>query len=50
MHDCGHNSFFKKKIYNILCGYITASHGLISYKFWKKEHDYHHKYSNDTDY
>ena len=48
-HDCGHNSFFKSKIANDICGFITGVLVFTPYQYWRHEHAVHHSQAGDLD-
>jgi len=41
-HDCGHDSFFKSKFLNNLCGHITGTMAFTPFVHWRWEHNTHH--------
>lgn len=48
-HDCGHQSFFKKKKYNQWVGFITGTLAFTPFKHWTWEHNVHHATVGDID-
>ena len=48
-HDCGHQSFFRKKSSNAFVGNIFGFMNLIPYEMWKYIHDSHHNHVGNLD-
>lgn len=48
-HDCGHQSFFKSRRANDICGYLTGILTFTPYRFWHWEHRIHHSTTGDLD-
>ena len=48
-HDCGHQSFFKKKKLNQIFGFITGTFAFTTFKHWTWEHNVHHATVGDID-
>ncbi|MCB1244500.1 MAG: fatty acid desaturase [Akkermansiaceae bacterium] len=48
-HDCGHGSFFKSRLANDICGFITGVLSLTPYYHWRWEHAIHHATTGDLD-
>ncbi|MCC6880932.1 MAG: fatty acid desaturase [Verrucomicrobiales bacterium] len=48
-HDCGHGSFFKSRLANDICGFITGVLSLTPYYHWRWEHSIHHATTGDLD-
>lgn len=48
-HDCGHGSFFKSRLANDLCGFVTGMITFTPYYHWRWEHSLHHATSGDLD-
>jgi acyl-lipid omega-6 desaturase (Delta-12 desaturase) len=49
-HDCGHQSFFKKRKWNDLVGFVCGVVTLTPYEHWRTSHAVHHATSGDLDY
>ncbi|NND32804.1 MAG: fatty acid desaturase [Saprospiraceae bacterium] len=41
-HDCGHQSFFKKRKLNNVTGLICSFFSSIPYEYWSRSHSFHH--------
>ena len=50
MHDNGHESLFKSKLANDVCGNFMAGITGAGFYNWKEKHNYHHKITNDLRY
>ncbi len=48
-HDCIHDSFFTKSIYNRVLGTLLGGFVLTAFGDWRKSHLYHHKNANDQE-
>jgi len=48
-HDCGHQSFYRKKFWNMVVGNIMAFPIMIPYSMWKYIHDSHHNNVGNLD-
>lgn len=48
-HDCGHGSFFKKKITNDWVGRVISVVTLTPYDYWRRTHAIHHATSGNLD-
>lgn len=48
-HDCGHQSFYRKKHWNALAGHLTGFPIMIPYTMWKYIHDSHHNHVGNLD-
>ena len=48
-HDCGHGSFFSKRIANDTMGRIMSVLTLAPYELWRREHAQHHATSGNLD-
>jgi len=48
-HDCTHNSFFRSRKANEVCGFITGVLCFTPYNHWKWEHTIHHAHAGDLD-
>ena len=48
-HDCGHGSFFRRKLANDWTGRILSIITLTPYDFWKSAHAAHHASSGNLD-
>jgi len=48
-HDCGHGSFFKSRVANDICGFVTGILTVTPYYHWRWEHAIHHSSSGDLD-
>lgn len=46
-HDCGHNSFFTKKKYNLIIGRVSGMFISLPFELWKHGHDNHHIATNN---
>lgn len=49
-HDCGHQSFFKKRKLNNFIGYICSVFSFLPYKYWAKTHTFHHGHTGMLEY
>lgn len=49
-HDCGHQSFLRKRLANNIVGTICSVCTLIPYKYWAKNHDFHHAHNGKLEY
>lgn len=48
-HDCGHQSFYRKKSTNAIIGNIMAFPIMIPYSMWKYIHNSHHNHVGNLD-
>lgn len=48
-HDCGHQSFTASKKANNIIGAISSLLTFIPYKYWAKNHNYHHGHNGILD-
>jgi omega-6 fatty acid desaturase (delta-12 desaturase) len=48
-HDCGHGSFFKSKLLNMIVGIITGLIVFTPYNKWHHEHKIHHQTVGNLD-
>lgn len=48
-HDCGHSSFTKSKTANEIIGTICSICTLIPYRYWAKNHSYHHAHNGQLE-
>ncbi|MCB0512571.1 MAG: fatty acid desaturase [Bacteroidetes bacterium] len=48
-HDCGHSSFLKSKKANTIIGTICSICTLIPYKYWAKNHGFHHAHNGQLE-
>jgi len=48
-HDCGHGSFFRKKIANLWVGRVIGVLTLTPYEFWRRSHAQHHARTGNLD-
>ncbi|MEN2986978.1 fatty acid desaturase [Tistrella sp. BH-R2-4] len=48
-HDCGHQSFFRNRIANDICGIACSLLTLTPYLSWRRQHAGHHGIWNDLD-
>ncbi|MEM7105942.1 MAG: fatty acid desaturase [Bacteroidota bacterium] len=48
-HDCGHQSFFKSRKLNNLVGFICSMFSFVPYKYWAREHNFHHAHNGQLD-
>jgi omega-6 fatty acid desaturase (delta-12 desaturase) len=44
-HDCGHKSFTSSQKWNDIIGTICSFCTIIPYKYWAKNHDFHHAHN-----
>lgn len=49
-HDCGHSSFTRSKTANDIIGTICSICTLIPYKYWAKNHSFHHAHNGQIEY
>jgi len=49
-HDCGHGSFFRKRVTNDWVGRILGVFTLTPYDVWKRSHAVHHATSGNLDH
>jgi acyl-lipid omega-6 desaturase (Delta-12 desaturase) len=48
-HDCGHRSFFRDQRLNRVVGYVCSFFSTIPFKYWAKEHDFHHAHNGQLE-
>jgi omega-6 fatty acid desaturase (delta-12 desaturase) len=48
-HDCGHSSFTKSKTANEIIGTVCSVCTLIPYKYWAKNHNFHHAHNGQLE-
>jgi acyl-lipid omega-6 desaturase (Delta-12 desaturase) len=48
-HDCGHGSFFRRRLVNDWVGRIVGVFTLTPYDFWRRTHGIHHAASGNLD-
>jgi omega-6 fatty acid desaturase (delta-12 desaturase) len=48
-HDLAHQNFFPNQTANTVVGTLLGSTLLMSYTAWQRDHNYHHKHSNNLD-
>ena len=48
-HDCGHQSFFKSRRLNNFVGFICSMFSFVPYKYWAREHNFHHAHNSQLD-
>ncbi|MCB0638621.1 MAG: fatty acid desaturase [Lewinella sp.] len=48
-HDCGHRSFFKSQQWNKIVGTTCSFFTTIPFKYWAREHDFHHAHSGQLE-
>ncbi len=48
-HDCGHGSFFRRRIANTLVGRVIGVVTLTPYDFWRRSHAHHHAGTGNLD-
>ncbi|MEN0049056.1 MAG: fatty acid desaturase [Bacteroidota bacterium] len=49
-HDCGHQSFFKKKSWNNAVGFVCSFFSSIPYNYWSRVHSFHHGHVGQLDF
>jgi acyl-lipid omega-6 desaturase (Delta-12 desaturase) len=49
-HDCGHGSFFRRRVVNDWVGRVIGVVTLTPYDFWRRTHAIHHANSGNLDY
>jgi acyl-lipid omega-6 desaturase (Delta-12 desaturase) len=49
-HDCGHSSFTKSKTANNIIGTICSICTLIPYRYWARNHNFHHAHNGQLEY
>src|SRR5690349_6786427 len=49
-HDCGHGSFFRRRVVNDWVGRVIGVLTLTPYDFWRRTHAIHHANSGNLDY
>jgi omega-6 fatty acid desaturase (delta-12 desaturase) len=49
-HDCGHSSFTRSRKANDIIGTICSICTLIPYKYWAKNHSFHHAHNGQLEY
>ncbi len=48
-HDCGHQSFLKRRNVNNAIGLFCSFFSAIPYKYWSRSHDYHHGHNGQLE-
>lgn len=48
-HDCGHSSFTKYKTLNEIVGTVCSVCTLIPYRYWAKNHNFHHAHNGQLE-
>jgi len=48
-HDCGHSSFTKYKTMNEIIGTVSSIFTLIPYRYWAKNHSFHHAHNGQLE-
>ncbi|MBK6275814.1 MAG: fatty acid desaturase [Saprospirales bacterium] len=48
-HDCGHSSFTKYKTLNEIIGTVCSICTLIPYRYWAKNHNFHHAHNGQLE-
>lgn len=48
-HDCGHRSFFRSQHLNNAIGFVCSFFSTIPFKYWAREHDFHHGHSGQLE-
>lgn len=49
-HDCGHKSFTRYQTLNDIIGTVCSVCTLIPYKYWAKNHSFHHAHNGQLEY
>ncbi|MBX2909686.1 MAG: fatty acid desaturase [Chitinophagales bacterium] len=49
-HDCGHSSFTRSRKANDIIGTICSVCTLIPYKYWAKNHSFHHAHNGQLEF
>lgn len=49
-HDCGHSSFTKSKTANEIIGTVSSIFTLIPYRYWARNHNFHHAHNGQLEY
>jgi acyl-lipid omega-6 desaturase (Delta-12 desaturase) len=49
-HDCGHSSFTKSKTANEIIGTVCSICTLIPYRYWAKNHSFHHAHNGQLEF
>ncbi len=49
-HDCGHSSFTRSRIANDIIGTVCSVCTLIPYKYWAKNHSFHHAHNGQLEF
>jgi len=49
-HDCAHNSYFPSAAANTIVGTLLTAANHVSFSFWARGHNHHHRHSNNTKY
>jgi len=49
-HDCGHSSFTRSRKANDIIGTICSICTLIPYKYWAKNHSFHHAHNGQLEF
>ncbi len=49
-HDCGHGSFFRRRLVNDWVGRVIGVFTLTPYDFWRRAHGIHHATSGNLDH
>ncbi|NND04747.1 MAG: fatty acid desaturase [Saprospiraceae bacterium] len=48
-HDCGHQSFLKKRKLNDAIGLVCSFFSAIPYKYWSRSHNFHHAHNGQLE-
>ncbi|MFN8309549.1 MAG: fatty acid desaturase [Chitinophagales bacterium] len=49
-HDCGHSSFMRNSTANDIIGTVCSICTLIPYKYWARNHSFHHAHNGQLEY
>ncbi|MEM9884807.1 MAG: fatty acid desaturase [Bacteroidota bacterium] len=49
-HDCGHQSFLKKRSWNNAVGFACSFFSSIPYNYWSRVHSFHHGHVGQLDF
>jgi len=49
-HDCGHESFLRSRSANALIGTLCSVLTLIPFRYWAKNHSFHHAHNGQLEY
>lgn len=49
-HDCGHQSFLKRRKWNNAVGYMASCFSTIPFNYWSSMHDVHHAHNGQMEY